>query len=535
MTVERRHESKFAEGTRPTRTNRDQARTESWRPGDERRLTGDASIQDRPPRSSGSDERADALHAGLVDRIGAGPAGRYFGEHTRLRFEPEGLTVRVTNRFLADQIERRYTGTLEQLATEHGAGRVTIETVEPSEPTSRSTEVERKRRATDGPGARRTNGSRAGSQGGARRTGLPSHHRFESFVVGRSNEVAYAAARRFAQGHCPDSLLLIHGPCGVGKTHLLNAIASETLRSMPGARVRVTDSERYLGEYVASVRNGTMSEFRKRHNELDLLCLDDVHNIAGKVKTQHELVQTLQALTNSNARIALVSDEPPASVVSLHAALRSRLCGGLVVRLDPPEPELRARIARVVSDRRRLPMDDEACRVLAEGSVRIGGMSGGVRELEGLVAQTEAIWRFERGGTGSIGVETASRAVEARGGHAPEPARHGPLSIRDIIHAACTELAVEPAEFTGRTRVRRVVLARSLAVLVARQHTNLSYPEIARAMRRSNHSTVITQHNTIEQQSREGRPIAASSAYDGLSVEQAADRLASVARRRQTQ
>ncbi|MFG0306451.1 MAG: DnaA ATPase domain-containing protein [Phycisphaerales bacterium JB040] len=515
--MERCHEARAAEGTRPTRTNREQAGTEFGRPGDERRQTGGASNGSGAARSRDAGETERALHASLVDRIGAGPAGRYFGDQTRLRFERDGLTVRVANRFLADQIERRFAGTLEELATAHGAGRVTIETA--ATPAESAPARAERAPVSRGPQA-------------SRRPSLPAHHRFESFVVGRSNEVAFEASRRFARGDCPDPLLLIHGPCGVGKTHLLHAIATEFRAGLPAARVRVTDSERYISEYVASVRNGTMGEFRRRHNELDLLCLDDVHNIAGKAKSQHELVQTLRALTAASARIALVSDEPPSSVESLHAGLRSRLSGGLVVRLDAPEAGLRARIARAVSDRRRLPMDDEACRVLAEGSVRIGGVTGGVRELEGLVAQTEAIWRFEGGGVGSIGIETAARAVAARGGGATEPARLGPLSVRDIIHAACSELGVEPAEFTGRTRVRRVVLARSLAVLVARLHTNLSYPEIARAMRRSNHSTVITQHNTIERQAREGRAIEAACAYDGLSIEQAADRLASVARRR---
>ncbi|MFT5423617.1 MAG: chromosomal replication initiator protein [Phycisphaerales bacterium] len=548
MAVDRCHETQIAEETRENRTTRGFGRTDADRPQGDRRQTGGGAIA-----------TASTLRASIVDRLGPGPAGRYFGADTQLGIENNRVTVRVPNGFLASQIERRYGATLNDLAKQAGADSLAIEVTTPDAGTN-ATETERttggSRRgrpghdAADGsvrvnsdaaqafvrtraPGRDRNDaGAKARSSGGfPAHRGFPAHHRFGSFVVGRANRVAYEAARSVACNANPGGMLLIHGLCGVGKTHLLHAVACEFLVRHPGARVRVTSGERFIREYVMSVRNNTMAAFQKRHRELDLLCIDDVHAVAGKAKTQIELVQTLKALGTTRAQIALVSDEAPAQIEAIDKGLVSRLSGGLVVRLDPPEPELRARIARAVGERRRLPMSEAVCRVIAQGSVTIDGTLGGVRELEGLVLQTEAIWRHEGGGIGEIGIETAARAVAARGGRKPEAPPAGPLSIRAVVAAACREVGVEMSEFTGRTRVRRVVLARSLAVLVARKHTNLSFPEIARAMQRNNHSTVITQLNSIEARARLGEPLAAGCPLDGLTVEQAAERIAGSARR----
>lgn len=555
MTVERCHETQMAGETRTNRTTRGFGRMDADRPLGDRRQTGGGSVA---PTSG--DGRVRTLRASIHSRLGSGPADRYFGDAAAMGLENNRFTVRVPNGFVAAQIERRYGATLNDLAREAGADSFSIEVAADlaSDLDSRGPVPGR---ASDAAGANadatertgrgptdsvnvrgdaarafmrsRTPGRDRTESGAKARTagGFPAHHRFASFVVGQANRVAYEAARGVACNANPGGMLLIHGPCGVGKTHLLNAVACEFMVRHPGARVRVTSGERFIREYVTSVRNNTMAAFQKRHRELDLLCIDDVHSVAGKAKTQIELVQTLKALGSIQAQIAMVSDEAPAQIDAIDRGLVSRLSGGLVVRLDPPDPELRTRIARAVGERRRLPMSEAVCRVIAEGSVTIDGTLGGVRELEGLVLQTEAIWRHEGGGMGEIGIETAARAVAARGGRRPEAAPAGPISIRAVVAAACREVGVELSEFTGRTKVRRVVLARSLAVLVARKHTNLSFPEIARAMQRSNHSTVITQLNAIAKRAQNGETLAAGCPLDGLSIEQGADRIAASARR----
>lgn len=566
MTVDRRHRTAEAGETRPHRTDRADERTEFARPRERRHLGDDRVARTGPGANALSRDRAPTaeptaavipsdqslaavseLEATIRSRIEDGAASRYFGRGTTLSIENHRLVVSVTNGFLGAQIERRFARLLDEVAREHGASgtdfrvqpeataTTTTTTARPGrEAEQHDTRVDRDPSGPTRPGSDRAAPARRPAP--QRRMAWSEQHTFENFVIGTSNRVAAEAARLFARGEAPTGLLVLHGPCGVGKTHLLNAIGHETRRHFRGARIRVTDSERFLGEYVASVRNNTMDAFRKRHRELDLLCLDDAHGFAGKAKTQQELVHTLQALAQQGVPVALVSDEPPEQIEAMQAALASRLSGGLVVRIDPPEPDLRVRIAQAVGARRRLPIDEAACRALAEGSVRHSGPQSGVRELEGLVKQAEAIWRFEGGSVGVLGVETAIRAVAARGGAIKKGvAATGPVSIKAIIAASCRELGVELAEFAGRTRVRRVVLARSLAVYVARQATNLSFPEIARAMKRPNHSTVITQCRSMETRAEAGELVAAGTAFDGLTIPQAAERLATAARQLDTQ
>ncbi len=308
--------------------------------------------------------------------------------------------------------------------------------------------------------------------------------RLEEFEVGESNRLAYEIARRVASGEAlvGVSPVFFHGSCGVGKTHLLQGIAQHRRDAGAGSRVRYTTGEAFTNGFVQAIQGNRLDSFRRAHREIDLLCVDDVHFLANKTATQTELLHTLDAALSGGATVALASDGHPREIERFAERLVSRFLGGMVVRVETPDEATRERIASRLAERRGLALEPGAARLIVERS----GVS--VRELEGAVARVEAIHRLLGSGVGAIGSISVERAL---GGGAPARVRR-PVSVRDIAARVCARLGVPPEDVFGRSKHRRVVLARSLTAYLARQLTTRSFPEIARELNRPNHSTVVT-------------------------------------------
>lgn len=324
----------------------------------------------------------------------------------------------------------------------------------------------------------------------------------EDFVVGASNRLGHAAAVRFADEDEGQACVFIHGPCGVGKTHLLRGIAARRLQRQPGALVRYTTAEAFTNDYVAAVRSGRLDAFRKTYRKLDLLCVDDVHFFASKEGTQGELLHTFDAIGQCGARVALASDEHPRAIAKLHERLVSRFLAGAVVKIEPPDPELRERLVRKLALKRGIVLEDAAARLVAEHAATLAGGAPSVRELDGLLIQIEAVHRLLPdlndgvGGGGAVGVIAVRKALGLAESALPTRARR-PLSIDAIYTEVCRCMGVDPVELMGKGRHKRVVLARAVCVQLCRQHTTHSYPEIAKGLGRPNHSTVITAHQRL--------------------------------------
>lgn len=351
----------------------------------------------------------------------------------------------------------------------------------------------------------------------------PIKYRFDSFIVGRANRLACSAAQRIAEDDGPVPLLFIHGSCGLGKTHLLRAAAARFQERRPGAMVRYTTAEAFTNEFIMAIRTSKTEQFRKNYRKVDFLCLDDVHFFArtNKDSTQNELMNTLDAAGLDGARIIVASDEHPKEITKLSDRLVSRFMAGAVVKIDPPDAELRGRLVRHLAQKRGLPLDDEAATLLAERSSRstgaLGGFGGSVREMEGLLNQVDAVHRLlpEYGlGSGTVSVPLVRKALgidqqQEAPVHTMRVRR--PMNAEAIVAEVCRELAVDLNDFMGKGRHKRVVLARSLVASLSRRLTTMSFPEIARSMGRSNHSTIITAQKRIDRQIAEdvGRPLSA--------------------------
>lgn len=449
-----------------------------------------------------------AIRDRLRAELGPERFSRYFEQGARLVVAEDHIEVVVPSPFMAQRFSRQLLATVRRAASAPGTPpievRVRIDRALECQPGARTS-------APDSPAHRPTPER-------ARRPRLMLRHRLEEFIVGESNRLAHTAAARIAEG-VDDAIfspLFIHGPSGVGKTHLLQGIARRFLGRAPGSRVRYVTAEAFTNEYITAIRSNSTDTFRRGLRGVKLLCLDDVHFLRGKKSTQNELLYTLDAIALTEARVVLASDEHPRRIGEFSEHLISRFLSGAVVRIEEPDAELCGRLVRALAMRRELPLTDDGLAVLIQkavnggGSEGAGGNGGGrsVREIEGLLNQVEAVRRLTPdlcGGLGPMDASAVRRALGLSEGAAMHRGRNRkPVRMETILREACVQLRVEAEDLFGKGRHRRVVLARGLIVRLARELTTLSYPEIARGLGRPNHSTVITANQRIGRQLESG-------------------------------
>jgi len=310
-------------------------------------------------------------------------------------------------------------------------------------------------------------------------------HTFDDFVVGASNRLAHGAAVRLAEegAGCPLSPLFLHGPCGTGKTHLMQSLAQRVKALRPGSRVRYTTGEAFTNAFISAVRENRIAAFHAEHRKLDLLCIDDVHFLASKTATQTELLHTLDSLALGGSAIAMASDEHPSAFASFSRELVSRFVAGMVVGVDAPDPQLRHELITSFAARRGIVLDREGAELIASRT------PGAVRDLEGAVVRVEAVARLlENQQSGAVSLSAIRQALQLGGRYIPSKR----VKAETIIDACAERLGVEVSDVLGRSRHRRVVAARSIAALLSRKLTTLSYPELASKLGRPNHSSVVT-------------------------------------------
>jgi chromosomal replication initiator protein len=310
---------------------------------------------------------------------------------------------------------------------------------------------------------------------------------FDDFVVGTCNRLACAAAKQISQEDGGMvSPLFIHGACGVGKTHLLQAICKLVARTSP-SKVRYVTAEQFTNEFIASSRSGEFSRFRNRYRNLDLLAIDDVHFVASKTKTQEELVHTLDAAGLRGARLVLASDEEPRQIRRLNRALANRFVAGMVAEIQRPDRETRSNIIHRLSQVRGMELTPGAVERLASQAI------GSIREIQGMVTRLQATATlFEQRDSSVIGVDMIERLLRTT------PHTTQPIRITDVIEATSTRSGFCVLEIRGRSRASNIVLWRSIASYLGRKLTSLSYPELALALGRKNHSTVHAAVKRVE-------------------------------------
>lgn len=270
---------------------------------------------------------------------------------------------------------------------------------------------------------------------------------------------------------------------------------------VPGSKVRYITGEAFTNSFVQSIRTKTVDAFEKKFKGLDVLCLDDVHMVAGKESTQNELLQIFNTLSLNGAKVIIASDAPPNEIARLNSGLASRFNGGVVARIDTPDRDLGLRIARQICLVRGMSIDDAGLGAILDriGVGQAGGQGASVRELEGAIVQVQAVARLlDQDQHGAPTLTSIHRALQLRCGTDNAAASRGPIPIDLIMKIVCEHLGVTRQDLGGRGRHRTVVLARELIVHLARELTTNSFPEIAHSIGRPNHSTVITAAKRIK-------------------------------------
>ena len=282
------------------------------------------------------------------------------------------------------------------------------------------------------------------------------------------------------------SPLFIYGACGVGKTHLLQAICKFSAKTTHG-NVRYVTAEQFTNEFIASSRSGEFSRFRKRYRHLDLLAVDDVHFVASKTKTQEELLHTLDAAGLRGSRLVFASDEDPRQIRRLNRALTNRFIAGMIAEIQRPDRDTRRTIIHKLSQKHGMELTQGGIERLAREAV------GSVREIEGAVTRLRATASLlVRDSTTTIGIEVVEQLLRST------PVFGQPISMSSIIDVVSARSGRDIQDLKGQSRASNIVLWRSVAAYIGRKLTTLSYPELAIALGRKNHSTVHAAVKRIE-------------------------------------
>ncbi|GIK52912.1 MAG: chromosomal replication initiator protein DnaA [Planctomycetaceae bacterium] len=317
------------------------------------------------------------------------------------------------------------------------------------------------------------------------RSRLPANADFEHFVVGPSNQVAFAASKQVAENPGKNyNPLFIYGSVGLGKTHLLQAICRKLLATLP--RVRFISCEEFVNQFVQALKNGTVDALRAELREADALIIDDIHFLAGKEQTQEEFFHTFNHLYQQGKQVVLSSDSLPRDIPRLEDRLISRFHWGLAVKIEPPCTETRMAIVRKKAELRQVDLPLDVVAFLAEN------ITTNVRELEGAVVQISGLAQMSgKPVTLALAQEALKHLIKAR----PAPSR---VATEDIIELVCQHYAVRLNDLLSQRRTKNLAFPRHVAMYLSKELTQLTLSEIGHFFGGRDHSTVLHAINKIK-------------------------------------
>jgi len=385
--------------------------------------------------------------------------------------EPGTLVLAAPNRFVLELVRERFAGRIERLVAEASGHEFGLRLV-----LARGGEVPAQREPTA-----RANGAAPPSLERAR---LNRFFTFDSFVTGKANQLARAAAIQVAENPgISYNPLFIYGGVGLGKTHLLQAIGNHLAEQRPQARLRYTHAEQYVTDVVRAYQQKSFDEFKRYYHSLDLLLIDDIQFFSNKGRTQEEFFYAFNALVEAHKQIVISCDTYPKEIAGMEERLISRFGWGLTVAIEPPELEMRVAIVLKKAEAEAAQISEEIAFFIAKN------IRSNVRELEGALKKVLAFARF----TGrEITLEMAKEA------------------LRDILNVASRQISVDGIQKTvaeyfkikisdmhSKKRSRNVARPRQVAMSLAKDLTPMSLPEIGEAFGNRDHTTVLHACRTI--------------------------------------
>jgi chromosomal replication initiator protein len=398
--------------------------------------------------------------------------------------DEQRFRIAVPNGFAKDWLESRYRSLISQTLARIVGYSVQVEFVIGPTPESlvdgSDAPLAPPPATTNGTGGRqqvRLEPTRVGGEGGT--TYLNPRYTFANFIVGSANRLAHAASLSVAErpGHAYNPLFL-YGGVGLGKTHLMHAIGNQVIAKFPRKRVVYATSEKFTNEFIASIQQGKIDEFRARYRRIDLLLIDDIQFIADKERTQEEFFHTFNAIHEDSKQIVLSSDRPPKAIVTLEERLRSRFEWGLIADLTAPDLETRIAIHRAKAEDGAVPITSDVIEFIARKVV------SNIRELEGALNRIVA---YASMGAMPIGIELA-QAVLSNVLYNPKKRQVTPERIARVV----SEYYSVPMDaLQGQKRDKAIVVPRQIAMFLMREETDVSLLRIGAELGGRDHSTVL--------------------------------------------
>ena len=420
-------------------------------------------------------ELESSIDSAIANRLGTQKHGVWFKNATKLTLADRHLHISTTNHFVSEFIERHFSDVIIDAGREVIGADLTLSfALDPM--LAKNVTRRQPDRQADMAAKIVPPGTYTPVAGGSSDP-FQLKGRFDDFVVGDSNRLAHAAARTVAENPGDQySSLFIHGGCGLGKTHLLQAVCNYFRQFAPQLRWKYVTGEDFTNDYLYCLRNGKMDFFNERYRGLDALIIDDVHFLANKKATQDGFLHTFKAIDAGGKQIVLASDAHPKLITSFSESLTSRFLAGMVARVDAPDLPVRVNVLRRKAARIKADVSDAVLQHIAER------FDSNVRELEGALLKVVALGQINGKPLTPAMVDQSLRELV----RCVSPA----VKLNDIENTVSIYFGLRSADLHTSKKSRTIALARGIAMYLARKHTDMSFPEIGRFMGK-NHTTVI--------------------------------------------
>ena len=403
----------------------------------------------------------------------------------KTEFTDKIFTVVAPNKFVQQWVKDRFLNKIERIAEEILSHQVLIEIIASNQPVAKKTPVSAVIRDAAIPSLPQKTKAVSPKKEVAP-SGLNPSFNFDNYVTGRANQLARAAAIQVAENTGTTyNPLFIYGGVGLGKTHLLQAIGNRLKELKPGAKVRYLHAERYVSDVVKAYENKAFDAFKKQYHSLDLLLIDDIQFFGKKTRTQEEFFYAFNTLIEEKKQIVITCDTYPKEITDVDERLRTRFSWGLTVAVEPPELEMRVAILLKKAEESKISLDENVAFFVAKQ------IRSSVRELEGALNRIVAMAKF----TGHpINLELARDALRDL-----IAVRGRQVTIENIQKTVADYYKIKVAEMHSKKRSRNVSRPRQIAMSLARELTNHSFPEIGEAFGSRHHTTVMHACEEIEQ------------------------------------
>lgn len=412
----------------------------------------------------------------------------WFKKTCLLKQDNDKIVVGVPNIFIKQQLERKYNDLIAETLRKNG---IEFEEIEYKITASKSAKSEEAELEEIEASLQNTTIDEAPVQstignglGHSYRQGLNQKYTFDNFVVGASNELAFAACQAIAQQPGTKyNPLFLYGGVGIGKTHLIQAVGN-ALAAREGAKVLYITTEQFVQEFVDALRFRKTAAFASHYRTADVLIVDDIQFIAGKEKMQEEFFHTFNALHQANKQIILSADKPPKDIPTLEDRLRSRFTGGMSIDMQVPDFETRCAIIQAKAHSHDTTLDNEVVQYLATN------ITTNIRELEGALNQLLAYCEV-RGLSPTLAIASSLLNISK--------SRPKHLSAKQIIERTARHFQIPFEDIVGPKRDRDIVVPRQVAMYLLRSELKLSFPKIAKELGRKDHTTAIHSVEKIEE------------------------------------